>query len=110
MLTRYKLLLSNTLTRYFPRTAAYLEAEKQAAAERAKVAAKKPLAQKKAAATKRGAKRASADKAKGEPATKKFLCQAPSENRWGSKAYTGHGFSSTSGRFAGLRLCGLGAT
>lgn len=76
MLTRYKLLLSNALTRYFPRTAAYLEAEKQAAAERAKVAAKKPLAQKKAAATKRGAKRASADKAKGEPATKKPVRRA----------------------------------
>ena len=33
-----------------------------------------------------------------------FACPA------GLKAYTGHGFSSTSGRFAGLRLCGLGAT
>ncbi|OLU29947.1 DNA helicase UvrD [Pseudomonas sp. PA15(2017)] len=76
MLTRYKLLLSSALTRYFPRTAAYLEAEKQAAAERAKVAAKKPLAQKKSAATKRGAKRVSADKAKGEPATKKPVRRA----------------------------------
>ncbi|MDD1507370.1 UvrD-helicase domain-containing protein [Pseudomonas sp. CNPSo 3701] len=76
MLTRYKLLLSSALTRYFPRTAAYLEAEKQAAAERAKVAAKKPLAQKKSAATKRGAKRVSADKAKGEPATKKPVGRA----------------------------------
>nr|WP_288500226.1 UvrD-helicase domain-containing protein [uncultured Pseudomonas sp.] len=76
MLTRYKLLLSSALTRYFPRTAAYLEAEKQAASERAKVAAKKPLAQKKSAATKRGAKRVSADKTKGEPATKKPVRRA----------------------------------
>lgn len=57
MLTRYKLLLSTTLARYFPRTAAYLEAEKHAAAERLKSAAKtggKPAPKKKAAPKRAG--------------------------------------------------------
>lgn len=76
MLTRYKLLLSNTLARYFPRTAAYLEAEKHAAAERAKAAAKKPAAKNKPAAARRGAKGASGGKNKGEPAPKKPVRRA----------------------------------
>lgn len=81
MLTRYKLLFSNTLARYFPRTAAYLEAEKHAAAERAKVAAKKPAAQKKPVAAKpatvkRGTKGAGAAKGKGESAKKKPVRRA----------------------------------
>ncbi|WP_179538200.1 MULTISPECIES: UvrD-helicase domain-containing protein [Pseudomonadaceae] len=62
MLTRYKLLLSTTLARYFPRTAAYLEAEKHAAAERLKAAPKakgKTTSAKKAAAPKRAGKGAS---------------------------------------------------
>ncbi|SDI39039.1 UvrD/REP helicase N-terminal domain-containing protein [Pseudomonas flavescens] len=57
MLSRYKLLLSTTLARYFPRTAAYLEAERHATAERLKSAAKtagKPAAGKKAAAKRAG--------------------------------------------------------
>ncbi|TBV02102.1 DEAD/DEAH box helicase [Phytopseudomonas dryadis] len=69
MLTRYKLLLSTTLARYFPRTTAYLEAERQAAAERLKSAAKakgKPVPGKKAAPAKRAGKGA-----KGGPAPKK---------------------------------------
>lgn len=59
MLTRYKLLLSTTLARYFPRTAAYLEAEKHAAAERLKAAPKakgKPAARKKGPTAKRAGK------------------------------------------------------
>ncbi|UCJ15335.1 UvrD-helicase domain-containing protein [Pseudomonas sp. MM211] len=62
MLTRYKLLLSTTLARYFPRTAAYLEAEKHAAAERLKAAPKaksKATSAKKTAAPKRAGKGAS---------------------------------------------------
>lgn len=76
MLTRYKLLLSNTLARYFPRTAAYLEAEKHAAAERARAVAKKPLAKKKAAVAKRGVKATDVSKGKGEPAAKKQVRRA----------------------------------
>ncbi|SHM41934.1 DEAD/DEAH box helicase [Phytopseudomonas punonensis] len=59
MLTRYKLLLSTTLARYFPRTAAYLEAEKHAAAERLKAAPKakgKATSAKKTATAKRAGK------------------------------------------------------
>lgn len=62
MLKRYKLLLSTTLARYFPRTTAYLQAEKHAAAERLKSAAKvkgKPAPRKKTTSTKRAGKGAS---------------------------------------------------
>lgn len=59
MLKRYKLLLSTTLARYFPRTSAYLEAEKRAAAERLKGAPNaqgKPAVKKNGTATKRAGK------------------------------------------------------
>ncbi|TBU73573.1 DEAD/DEAH box helicase [Phytopseudomonas daroniae] len=70
MLKRYKLLLSTTLARYFPRTTAYLQAEKHAAAERLKSAAKakgKPAPRKKTTSTKRAGKGASPVKNGREP-------------------------------------------